>query len=490
MPASARSRSARSLRRSRSQERRRMIDPRTCAVATIPSGVERGELSTGVARGERARRARERRAARMTGGAGRCGATRNRCGAGRDRPRRLRAGRQVEDSPSSLLRSGASVDRGVVAVELGRDEPRRHGAAFEPRRPSSAPPVPGEPCREHGDPGTSPPANAVPGADVAVEWILFSDSAQGCAPVTRVRAAIALRLPSYAAIDAFRGRVASIVPSSRPRGTLTCPSPSSSPPPAAPSAGRSRGRWSTCRPDDLAATIMQAVLEQVPELDPDEIDDLILGCGLPGRRAGLQHGPGRGDPRRRSTSRACTINRYCSSSLQTIRMAAPRDQGGRGRRVPRRRRRDASAASVRATPTAGPTPRTRSSRTPSLRSRRAPRAAAARGTPPSGLPDVYIAMGQTAENVAELENVCREEMDEFAALSQHRAVESQENGFFEREITPVDAARRHRGQPRTTGRGPTRRPRSSRAEAGVPPRRQGHGRQRVPAQRRRGRGRS
>ena len=64
-------------------------------------------------------------------------------------------------------------------------------------------------------------------------------------------------------------------------------------------------------------------------------------------------------------------------------------------------------------------------------------------TPPTGLPDVYIAMGQTAENVAEYEKVTREEMDEFALLSQTRAVASQENGFFEREIIPVDPRRRH-----------------------------------------------
>jgi acetyl-CoA C-acetyltransferase len=60
-----------------------------------------------------------------------------------------------------------------------------------------------------------------------------------------------------------------------------------------------------------------------------------------------------------------------------------------------------------------------------------------RWTPPEGLPDIYIAMGQTAENVREIENVSRQEMDEFAALSQNRAVESQNNGFFEREITPL-----------------------------------------------------
>src|ERR1019366_9901826 len=60
-------------------------------------------------------------------------------------------------------------------------------------------------------------------------------------------------------------------------------------------------------------------------------------------------------------------------------------------------------------------------------------------TPPSGLPDVYLAMGQTAENVAEREHVTREEMDEFALRSQQRAVEAQKNGFFEREITAVTA---------------------------------------------------
>jgi acetyl-CoA C-acetyltransferase len=58
-------------------------------------------------------------------------------------------------------------------------------------------------------------------------------------------------------------------------------------------------------------------------------------------------------------------------------------------------------------------------------------------TPPSGLPDVYIAMGQTAENVAELRNVSREDMDRFACLSQNRACESQDNGYFDREIIPV-----------------------------------------------------
>ena len=76
--------------------------------------------------------------------------------------------------------------------------------------------------------------------------------------------------------------------------------------------------------------------------------------------------------------------------------------------------------------------------------KRAARRGRRRGPRPSGLPDIYIAMGQTAENVAEYENVGREEMDEFAARSQQRAVAAQERGFFDREIIPVTHARRRR----------------------------------------------
>ena len=106
-------------------------------------------------------------------------------------------------------------------------------------------------------------------------------------------------------------------------------------------------------------------------------------------------------------------------------------------------------------------------------------------SPPSGLPDVYIAMGQTAENVAELEKVSRAEMDEFALLSQTRAVESQSNGFFEREIIPVTTPD---GTVVTKDDGPRpeHHPRGARpAEAGVPGGRHGDRRQRLPAERRR-----
>jgi acetyl-CoA C-acetyltransferase len=131
-----------------------------------------------------------------------------------------------------------------------------------------------------------------------------------------------------------------------------------------------------------------------------------------------------------------TVTRYCSSSLQTIRMASHAIKAGEG---------DAFLAAgvemvsrfVRGN--SDSLPDTANPRFEEARERAAGRAqgGAESWKPADGLPDVYIAMGQTAENVAELENVSREDMDAFAKLSQDRAVNSQENGFFEREITPV-----------------------------------------------------
>jgi len=139
--------------------------------------------------------------------------------------------------------------------------------------------------------------------------------------------------------------------------------------------------------------------------------------------AGLENVPG------------VTVNRYCSSSLQTIRMAAHAIRAGEGdvfiaagvETVSRYRYGAADTGSHNAG-FANAEART---------ARRNP-AVTDPWSPFEGpMPDVYIAMGQTAENVAELEKVTREEMDEFALLSQTRAVESQSNGFFEREIIPV-----------------------------------------------------
>jgi acetyl-CoA C-acetyltransferase len=200
-----------------------------------------------------------------------------------------------------------------------------------------------------------------------------------------------------------------------------------------------KGSLKDVRPDDLAAFIVKTLLGKVPDLPPGEIEDLILGCGQPGGEAGfniarvvavlsgLDDVPG------------VTVNRYCSSSLQTIRMAAHAVKAGEGDCF--------IAAGVETTSRffAGASdgvPGTHNPVFAQAEERAAKRAEG--GSPPwepaAGLPDIYIAMGQTAENVAEYENVSREEMDTFAALSQNRAVENQENGFFEREITPFTLA--------------------------------------------------
>jgi acetyl-CoA C-acetyltransferase len=195
-----------------------------------------------------------------------------------------------------------------------------------------------------------------------------------------------------------------------------------------------KGSLVDCRPDDLTAHVLKAVLGQVPQLDPGTVEDLILGCAQPAGEAGynlarvaailagLPEVPG------------VTVNRYCSSSLQTIRMAAHAIRAGEGDvfiaagvETVSRYRFGASDTGPH-NPLFGDAEARTAERTP---------ATTAAWTPPAGLPDIYIAMGQTAENVAEYENVSRQEMDEFALLSQTRAVESMGNGFFEREIIPV-----------------------------------------------------
>jgi acetyl-CoA C-acetyltransferase len=195
-----------------------------------------------------------------------------------------------------------------------------------------------------------------------------------------------------------------------------------------------KGSLVDCRPDDLTAHIVKAVLAKVPDLDPAEVEDLILGCGQPGGEsghnlarvvallAGLDGVPG------------VTVNRYCSSSLQTIRMAAHAIRAGEGDVFVSAGVETVSRFQFGAADTG---PHNVLFADATARSGERAQGGQPPWSPPEGLPDIYIAMGQTAENVRELEGVSREDMDEFAALSQNRAVESQENGFFEREITPV-----------------------------------------------------
>jgi acetyl-CoA C-acetyltransferase len=199
-----------------------------------------------------------------------------------------------------------------------------------------------------------------------------------------------------------------------------------------------KGSLVECRPDDLSALVIKAVLDKVPQLPANEIEDVLLGCGQPAGEAGYNVArvsailAGLGDVP------GVTVNRYCSSSLQTIRMAAHAIRAGEGDvfiaagvETVSRYMNGASDVGPHNTAFATAEERTKE-RTPAVTDPWSPLDGA--------LPDVYIAMGQTAENVAEYEKVTRQEMDEFALLSQTRAVANQKNGFFEREIIPVTLA--------------------------------------------------
>ena len=197
-----------------------------------------------------------------------------------------------------------------------------------------------------------------------------------------------------------------------------------------------KGSLVDLRPDDMAATIVRAALDKVPQLDPDSIDDLMLGCGLPGGEQGFNMGRVVSVLAGLHDVPGCTITRYCSSSLQTIRMAAHAIRAGEG---------DAFIAAgveavsrfAKGNSDSWPDTKNPNFDDAGLRSLKRSEGGQGEWKPNDDLPDIYIAMGQTAEDVADLEKVSREEMDEFAARSQNLAVASQGNGFFEREITPL-----------------------------------------------------
>jgi acetyl-CoA C-acetyltransferase len=199
--------------------------------------------------------------------------------------------------------------------------------------------------------------------------------------------------------------------------------------------GRARkGSLVDVRPDDLAAHVVTKVLEKVPELEPSQIEDLICGCGLPGGEQG--HNIGRVvSILARIDVPGVTVNRYCSSSLMTTRMAAHAIEAGEGDVFL-----SVGVECVSRYGSGYPDP---------------PDTYNQRLVPGNTeeYPDIYIAMGQTAENVAVREKIGREEMDKFALQSQQRAVRSQDDGFFEREIIPVPLPN---GQTFTKDDGPRR----------------------------------
>jgi acetyl-CoA C-acetyltransferase len=199
-----------------------------------------------------------------------------------------------------------------------------------------------------------------------------------------------------------------------------------------------KGSLVDARPDDLAAFIVQDVLAKVPALDPSEVEDVMIGCAQPAGEQGYNLArivsllAGMPDVPR------TTVNRYCSSSLQTIRMAAHAIKAGEGDTFVAGGVECVSRFSKGRSDGA---PDTHNERFGDAEARTVERAEGGSDwTPGPGLADPYIAMGQTAENVAEYAGVTREEMDEFACRSQNLAVAAQGNGFFEREITPVTLA--------------------------------------------------
>jgi len=202
-----------------------------------------------------------------------------------------------------------------------------------------------------------------------------------------------------------------------------------------------KGSLASMRPDDLAAQMVAAAIAKVPELDPTEIDDLMLGCGLPGGKAGFNMGRIVAIKLGYDTLPGTTITRYCSSSLQTTRMALHAIKAGEGDVFI-----SAGVESVSSF-AAGNSDSLPDTKNPFFAEAMERTAVAAQGgvqwsDPRENaiVPDAYIAMGQTAENVAQLTGITREDQDRWGVRSQNRAEEAIKAGFFEREITPVTLA--------------------------------------------------
>ncbi|MGE5718453.1 MAG: hypothetical protein ACM3XQ_01115, partial [Nocardioidaceae bacterium] len=199
-----------------------------------------------------------------------------------------------------------------------------------------------------------------------------------------------------------------------------------------------KGSLKDMRPDDLTAAMVRAALDKIPELDPKDIDDLYLGCGLPGGEMGFNMGrivsvllgydhlPG------------ATITRYCSSSVQTTRMAFHAIKAGEGdvfisagvETVSRFRKGTSDHLPDTQNPLFGDAVARTEEMAKGGQDWHDPREQ-------GNLPDAYIAMGQTAENVAKMRGLTRQELDEFGVRSQNLAEKAIADGFWANEITPV-----------------------------------------------------
>jgi acetyl-CoA C-acetyltransferase len=200
-----------------------------------------------------------------------------------------------------------------------------------------------------------------------------------------------------------------------------------------------KGSLTSIRPDDLTAQLVATALAKVPQLDPAGIDDLMLGCGLPGGEQGFNMARVVAVLLGYDKLPGTTVTRYCSSSLQTTRMAFHAIKAGEGDVF--------ISAGVECVSrfAKGSSDSLPDTHNPAFTAAQAisERAAAGESGPwhdpraDGSLPDVYIAMGQTAENLAELRGITRAEQDEFGVRSQNLAEKAIADGFWQREITPV-----------------------------------------------------
>ena len=199
-----------------------------------------------------------------------------------------------------------------------------------------------------------------------------------------------------------------------------------------------KGSLVDMRPDDLAAGIVRAVLDKVPALDPHEIDDLLLGCGLPGGEQGFNLARVVAVSLGYDELPGATITRYCSSSLQTTRMAMHAIRAGEG---------DVFVSAGVETVSRfarGNSDTWPGTHNPIFAEAEERSVEAAQGgltwhDPRADglLPNIYLPMGQTAENLAQVKGITREDMDHFGVRSQNLAEQAIAAGFWAREITPV-----------------------------------------------------
>jgi acetyl-CoA C-acetyltransferase len=203
-----------------------------------------------------------------------------------------------------------------------------------------------------------------------------------------------------------------------------------------------KGSLVSMRPDELARQMVRAALDRVPELDPHDIADLMMGCGQPGGESGFNIGRVVAVELGYDFLPGTTVNRYCSSSLQTSRMAFHAIKAGEGEAF--------VSAGVETVSRYGsgntdgwPNTRNPDFAEAEARTAKAAESGATEWHDPredGSIPDVYIAMGQTAENVALFKDVSREDMDHFGVRSQNLAEQAIANGFWATDITPLTLA--------------------------------------------------